>query len=268
MNEIDKLIPENVDFRTAILEAERVMLQGMTLIDNEVIHHFAPGIYMRELRIKKGTVLTGKIHKHEHLCVLNGDIEIASQDGKGRFTGYLTFLSKPGVKRIGYAHEDTVFTTVHAISGCNDIEELEKALVCDTFAEYDRFLLQSDYHRFLVEFGFTESQVRFLSERTDNFMEFPKKHAVSVEVKESRIEGVGLFASKNFQTDDIIALAKSGGKRTPAGRYVNHSHNPNCEYFKEEHSDDICLIAAKNIDAGDELTINYRQAAIVNGWRI
>ena len=117
-------------------------------VDPEVIHHFSPGIYAREMRIKKGTVLTGKIHKTEHHCILNGDIEIASQDGKGRFTGYLTFLSKPGVKRIGFAHEDTVFTTIHAIEG-TDIQSLEAALVVDTFEQYEQYCLSSSKQEML-----------------------------------------------------------------------------------------------------------------------
>ena len=149
MSELSKLLPEATDFRAAIMAAEALLKDSCEQISPEVIHHFAPGIYMREMRIKKGTILTGKIHKTEHLCVLNGDIEIASEDGKGRFTGYLTFLSKPGVKRIGYAHEDTVFTTVHAIEG-TDIAELEAALAVDSFEEYDRFLLETEKQELLV----------------------------------------------------------------------------------------------------------------------
>ncbi len=149
MSELSKLLPEATDFRAAIMAAEALLKDSCEQINPEVIHHFAPGIYMREMRIKKGTILTGKIHKTEHLCVLNGDIVIASEDGTGRFTGYLTFLSKPGVKRIGYAHEDTVFTTVHAIEG-TDIAELEAALAVDSFEEYDRFLLETEKQELLV----------------------------------------------------------------------------------------------------------------------
>lgn len=149
MSELSKILPEATDFRAAIMAAEAILKDSCEQISPEVIHHFAPGIYMREMRIKKGTLLTGKIHKTEHLCVLNGDIEIASEDGKGRFTGYLTFLSKPGVKRIGYAHEDTVFTTVHATYETN-IEKLESALAVDSFEEYDRFLLEIEKQGLLV----------------------------------------------------------------------------------------------------------------------
>jgi hypothetical protein len=141
MNELSQILPDSLDFKEAILVAEAIMLKSDNPITPEVIHHFSPGIYAREMRIKKGTLITGKIHKTEHLCILNGDIEIASQDGKGRFTGYLTFLSKPGVKRIGFAHEDTVFTTIHAIEG-TDITALEEELAVDTFEQYEQFLLE------------------------------------------------------------------------------------------------------------------------------
>jgi hypothetical protein len=147
MNELSQILPDSLDYKTAILEAED-MMRSHPQVDPEVIHHFSPGIYAREMRIKKGTLLTGKIHKTEHLCILNGDIEIASQDGKGRFTGYLTFLSKPGVKRIGFAHEDTVFTTIHAIEG-TDIQSLEAALVVDTFEQYEQYCLSSSKQEML-----------------------------------------------------------------------------------------------------------------------
>lgn len=148
MNELSQILPDSLDFKEAILVAEGLMLKSDNPITPEVIHHFSPGIYAREMRIKKGTLLTGKIHKTEHLCILNGDIEIASQDGKGRFTGYLTFLSKPGVKRIGYAHEDTVFTTIHAIEG-TDIPSLEEALAVDTFEQYEQYCLSSSKQEML-----------------------------------------------------------------------------------------------------------------------
>jgi len=148
MNALSQILPESLDFKDAILAAEEILKASCPQISPEVVHHFSPGIYAREMRIKKGTILTGKIHKTEHLCILNGDIEIASQDGKGRFTGYLTFLSKPGVKRIGYAHEDTVFTTIHAIEG-TDIPILEEALAVDTFEQYERYCLESGQQELL-----------------------------------------------------------------------------------------------------------------------
>jgi hypothetical protein len=83
-------------------------------------------------------------------------------------------------------------------------------------------------------------------------------------IRESDIEGQGLFLSAPVAAGAIIAPGRLDGKRTPAGRYVNHSATPNCFYIKTE-SDDVYLIAKRDIigcqggDQGEELTVDYRQ---------
>ena len=73
-------------------------------------HYFTPGLYAREMFIPKGTVLTGAVHKTEHLSVFVGDITVWTEEGMRRLTGAHTLTSKPGAKRVGYAHEDTYCT--------------------------------------------------------------------------------------------------------------------------------------------------------------
>lgn len=76
-------------------------------------HHFSKGVYARELHIPKGCMLTGKIHKFENLNILSkGEISILSQDGVMRVKAPFTVVSSPGVKRLAYAHEDCVWTTI------------------------------------------------------------------------------------------------------------------------------------------------------------
>jgi len=109
----------------AIQELEREMLKHPQL-DLEVTHHFAPGIYARELFIPEGVLLTGKVHKTEHMNILaSGRIEIA---GQGELIGPLIFTSAPGTKRAGYAHEDSTWITIHATTE-TDIPTLEHELV-------------------------------------------------------------------------------------------------------------------------------------------
>lgn len=124
-----------VDYKQAILNAEqRILSVEQTTL--ETVHHFAPGIYARELRIPKGTVLSGKVHKTRHLCILSaGAMQIFDENGE-RFIGAGDhFISEPGTKRLGLALDDVVFTTIHA-SELTDIVALETTLVCDTEAEY------------------------------------------------------------------------------------------------------------------------------------
>lgn len=103
----------------------------------ETKHYFADGLYAREIFIPKGTLLTGKIHLFEHLNVISkGDISVMTEDGIKRIVAPATIISKPGIKRIGYAHEDTVWTTFHAYKGERDGEKAEQMLVVDTYEQF------------------------------------------------------------------------------------------------------------------------------------
>jgi hypothetical protein len=114
---------------SAIVSHERVYrleeeLQKLPQVDCPVWHHFAPGLYARKMLIPKGTVLTGAVHKTEHLCIVSGDIDVTTDDGMRRITDAHAILSsKPGAKRAGYAHEDTYWTTVHATNE-TDLDKL------------------------------------------------------------------------------------------------------------------------------------------------
>lgn len=93
-----------------------------------VWHHFAPGLYARQMFIPAGTVLTGAVHKTEHLCIVSGDIDVTTDEGVRRITALqLIIRSKPGTKRAGYAHVDTFWTTVHATDE-TDLDRLARDL--------------------------------------------------------------------------------------------------------------------------------------------
>jgi quercetin dioxygenase-like cupin family protein len=101
--------------RGSILALEAAMFDMKELIiDLPVKHHFAPGIYMRELFIPKGTTLTGLIHKTEHMCVLShGRISVWTDQGMRDLTASSVVHSMPGIKRVIYAHEDSTWINVH-----------------------------------------------------------------------------------------------------------------------------------------------------------
>jgi hypothetical protein len=96
----------------------------------EVENVFFPGVYCRKAFIKAGTVLTGKEHLTEHGNCCHGDLTVWTEDGMKRLTGFHTLVSMPGTKRVGYAHEDTVWMTIHPNpDDCRDVAELERRLV-------------------------------------------------------------------------------------------------------------------------------------------
>jgi hypothetical protein len=69
--------------------------------------YLAPGIYVRELFIPKGTVLAGAKHKTDHLITFSGDITVWHEGSMVRLTGRHTLTSSAGAQRVGYAHADT-----------------------------------------------------------------------------------------------------------------------------------------------------------------
>jgi hypothetical protein len=78
------------------------------------IHYHAHDCYAREVKIPKGTMLTGAIYKNTHINILSkGEISILSIDGgMVRLKAPFTVVSPAGVKRLAYAHEDCVWTTI------------------------------------------------------------------------------------------------------------------------------------------------------------
>jgi hypothetical protein len=144
--DLQAFMPEGTTFRQGIVECENAMKSGAVgdVIDLKVVHHFAPGIYARELHIPAGVALTGAIHKTEHLFILSaGEIEqISENEGLHRIKAPFTCISKPGVKRMGFALSDAVVTTIHPTNE-TDVDKLRADLVCETYEEYELFLIAS-----------------------------------------------------------------------------------------------------------------------------
>lgn len=99
-------------------------------------HSFIPGAYARELIIPAGVAIIGKIHRFPCFnFVSKGRISVLSEYGTKEITAPAFFSSPAGIKRIGYAHEDTVWTTIHP-TDCTDPALIEDEL---TVPGYDAF---------------------------------------------------------------------------------------------------------------------------------
>lgn len=109
-------------------------MREMPQVDIPLVHRFSNGLYAREIFIPKGTILVGKIHRYESLNIVSmGDITVLTEDGAKRVQAPYTVVSPPGTKRVGFANEDTVWTTIHATDE-TDLGKLEDDLILN---EYD-----------------------------------------------------------------------------------------------------------------------------------
>lgn len=118
------------------LEAD---LRAAGPVDLPVKSHFAKGVYARELFIPKGTILTGCIHKFTNLNIMSqGDMSVLTENGIERIQAPFTIVSPPGTKRVAYAHEDTIWTTIHGTDE-TDVEKIKETFVTDSYEKYLEF---------------------------------------------------------------------------------------------------------------------------------
>lgn len=265
------LIEESaVAIRDNVDEIEKILLD-VEQEDCPVYHHFHPGIYMREVHIKKGTFAIGHYQKTRHTTFFfKGKAKFILEDGSVElWEAPMMYVADPG-RKIAYALEDMVWFNVYPTDE-RDIETLEATYLdkSDYFesvqqqynhlAEQDR----DDFKRVIKEYGLCEKTVRKISENETDLIQFPEGVS-TVGIFDSMIEGKGLFTMANIGKGEIIAPGRISGKRTPAGRYVNHSVTPNATIDKA--GDNINFVALRNISGcrggamGEEITIDYREA--------
>ena len=98
-------------------------------------HHFADGIYAREMFLPAGALITGAVHKTKHMCILSqGRVRVATDDGPVELVAPATLIAYPGAKRAIYALEDSVWTNIHATTE-TDLDKLVEELTESTAAE-------------------------------------------------------------------------------------------------------------------------------------
>lgn len=100
-------------------------------VEMELIHHFAPKVYVRELRIPAGTAFTGKIHKTKHMLILAaGEATLYDEANGGTkvIRAPLVCVSEIGAHRAGITHTDCVFVTVHPTTE-TDLVKIEEEVI-------------------------------------------------------------------------------------------------------------------------------------------
>ena len=241
-----------------------------------VVHHFGPGVYMREVQLSAGTFVVGRNQRQPHMNVrLKGKLQLVDDAGVFHTLEAPQMFTSQGGRKCALVLEDTVWLNVLA-TDLVDVEAVEAWMFDDgpvasghyaqTF-EHHRSLRQperDDFAAFVEASPWTVDEVRAMSEAVGDCIPFGDdvKHLV---VRASPIEGKGLFCTIPVDEGAFMAMARIGDKRTPAGRFVNHSHNPNA-YFALDADGGICLFARRRIagcvggDHGEEITVDYRQA--------
>ena len=121
--------------RDQIMELEDAInhLPNQVNLDSCTYHHFAPGVYLRELFIPEGVVITGKIHRTKHLTIVaSGTVRITTCNGVEEVTGPAVFVSPAGSKKAIYAITDaTIMNPLPTTE--TDIAKIEEIFIAPTF---------------------------------------------------------------------------------------------------------------------------------------
>jgi hypothetical protein len=118
----------------AVTLADIEKLEGALLPLGEDIpikHTFAPGIYVREGFFRAGIVAIGHQHKTEHVnIVLKGSFSVLEDGAVRQVVAPCIFVSKPGIRKVAFFHEDTIWTNIHPNpENKTEQEDLEKIFI-------------------------------------------------------------------------------------------------------------------------------------------
>ena len=104
-------------------------------------HSFSDGVYIREMFMKKDSIVIGKLHKYSHTWFLmQGEIMVATDQGTKVYIAPCYVNARAGSKRVINAVKDSIFINVHPNPlELRNIEELEDMLTCPSYNDFDKY---------------------------------------------------------------------------------------------------------------------------------
>jgi len=132
------IIRENDD---RLDELEVAMLENFEPVHCLTTHKFTDGMYIREIFMPAGSLITSKIHKTEHPYIVSYGKAAVSIDGDdwNEITAPYTGITIPGTRRVLYIIEDCIWTTFHRVDGMkseyNNLIDEEKEKIVEKIEE-------------------------------------------------------------------------------------------------------------------------------------
>ena len=260
---IDKVKPPRVNM-TALADTlkDADNIEGLTPIDidspDHLKNYFANGAYVREMSLPANTAVVGRIHKHETINILlEGEIVVVDESGnKKHLKAPHVFVAPAGNQKAAMTITPVRWLNSFACETTDPKEALD-LLTCETMTEYNNHLLAIEDKKQLKliagRVGLSSEQMNKLVNTDDlTVMSDEYNH---IYIKESDINGLGLFSSLDIKGGDIICPMRIGDNRTIAGRYSNHSSKPNAKALFVDGKP--ILYALTNIGKNEEITCDY-----------
>ena len=197
------------------LEDLEAALLDMPQVECPVFHRFGPGIYIREVHMPAGTLAMGHGQRFEHTNILlQGKVAVIIDGVVQVLEAPLYYVGKPG-RKFGYVIEDVIWQNIYATDE-TDVDKLEEMFLDKSATWHDhneaaeqiRCALhvddRYDYEGLKKQLGITEEQIRAQSEDEKDQVEIPKDYAPKVTIRDSYIEGKGVFLSAPAEEGEVM----------------------------------------------------------------
>ena len=103
---------DNPAYREAVISLAECM-KAFPQVEYKLSHHFAPGVYSREVTMPAGCLVVGKIHKSAHMNILiKGEITVISESGTERLVAPCTFTAPAFSRKAAYTHTEVVWANI------------------------------------------------------------------------------------------------------------------------------------------------------------
>ena len=140
-----------VSFRKKLIDIESALMEkvdGVNIVAEQdshlfpLKHTFGDSTYARQMSMHRDSWCIGKIHKQDHiLFLLKGKITVVTDGEIVDHEAPCYTTAKSGAKRLIYAHEDSIFVTIHKNpDNIKNISDLEDYIVTDTYEKYEEYI--------------------------------------------------------------------------------------------------------------------------------
>jgi|TARA_R110002167_G_scaffold92759_1_gene249001 hypothetical protein len=124
-------------------DEDKVYGDGKQLVDNEefpITHDFSDQLYMRKMKMKKGSLVVSTYHNTDHFWfLLEGRIQVNTGGEIIEHIAPCYEKSIKGAKRLIICLEDCMFINVHKNpTNTESLEEIEKNLYSFNIEEYNK----------------------------------------------------------------------------------------------------------------------------------
>lgn len=111
-------------------ELEAVMLDNMPVIECPVTHRFTEKLYVREIFMPAGMLITSKIHKTQHqYFVMKGKCIVWIDGIEHLIEAPYIGVTEPNTRRVLLILEDSIWATTHVNEDNETVEQIEERII-------------------------------------------------------------------------------------------------------------------------------------------